>query len=83
MKKGTKVFVRTLTNFYTGQVVKITRSWIVLKDAAWIADTGRFANALKDGLLNEVEPFVKPVYVARANVVDVTEWTHALPLVQK
>lgn len=77
--KNKKVFIRTLTHYYTGQVVRVTKSFIELSTAAWIADTGRFSQALKTGQLNEVEPFHSNVLVARSNISDITEWAHELP----
>ena len=77
------VLIRTVTMIYTGHVVDIDAHTIALDDAAWIADTGRFADALTTGNLSEVEPYPKTVYVARAAVVDITFWTHDLPRVQK
>lgn len=80
---GKAVFIRTVTHYFTGRVALVKASEIVLTDAAWIADTGRFHNALKDGSLNEVEPFVGPVSLNRHAVIDVTEWKHPLPKIQK
>jgi hypothetical protein len=43
----------------------------VLEDASWIADTGRFANFLKDPeLRSESEPFCAPCIVGRGAIVD-------------
>jgi len=80
---GRAVFVRTVTMYYTGRVALVKASEIVLTDAAWIADTGRFHDALAKGSLNEVEPFVAPVSINRGAIVDVTEWKHALPRTQR
>ena len=83
LRVGDKVFIRTVTHYYTGQIKTITDSDIVLADAAWIADTGRFSDALKTGKLNEVEPFPGSVIVCRSVIVDVCEWAHDLPREQK
>jgi hypothetical protein len=80
---GCKVFIRTVTMHYTGRIVALTESVIVLADAAWIADSGRFHDALRTGKLSEVEPFLNSVYVARGALVDVTMWDHDLPRTQK
>lgn len=81
---GTNVMIRTVTNYFTGRVAAISASWIVLEDAAWIADTGRWADALKAGKLVEVEPYPDgPVYVARGAIVDVCGWAHKLPREQR
>ena len=68
---------------FSNSFALVKASEIVLDDAAWIADTGRFYNALKDGTLSEVEPFIGPVSINRGSIVDVTEWKHALPRTQK
>ena len=76
---GKSVFVRAVTHYYTGRLVALSEEALVLDDAAWIADTGRFSAAIGTGALNEVEPFPGRVYVARAALVDMCEWTHPLP----
>lgn len=76
---GTCYFIRSVTHYYTGRLTSITDSDIVLEDAAWIADTGRFANAMETGELSEVEPFHNPVIILRGVIVDVTPWEHDLP----
>jgi len=82
--KGKSVFIRTVTSYYTGRVVRATRSYFVLDQAAWIASTGRFADAMKTGDFSEVEPYPDGclVRVARGAIVDVTDWPHPLPRVQ-
>jgi len=80
---GRKYLIRTVTMFYTGVLVSITETDLVLDQAAWIADTGRFHDALVTGELNEVEPFVDEVIVQREGVIDATVWNHVLPRVQK
>lgn len=81
--KGKKVFIRTVTHYYAGEVEKVADGLLMLKNAAWIADTGRFHNALKDGTLTEVEPFVDPVGIPIGAIIDITTWRHSLPLTQK
>ena len=80
---GVNVLIRTVTMIYTGCVDDMDAHTIVLSSAAWIADTGRFADALKTGVLSEVEPYPGVVYVARSSIVDVTYWDHDLPREQK
>lgn len=76
---GRKVFIRSITHYYTGRIVRIDDTVIELDDAAWIADTGRFSEALKSGTLKEIEPFPSTVCVFRGGIVDATEWKHPLP----
>ncbi len=76
---GKKVFIRTVTMHYTGRIATITDYDLVLEDAAWIADSGRFANALQTGELSEVEPFPGAAIIPLGCIVDVSEWAHDLP----
>ena len=78
---GKAIIVRTVTYHYTGRLVGLTtRGDLVLQDAAWIADSGRWAQALETGRLGEVEPYpAGPVVIAVGAVVDVAEWRHDLP----
>lgn len=82
IKQGKKYLIRTVTNFWTGEVVEVDEQFIKLKDAAWIADTGRFANAIQDGTLDEVEPTGEAI-VAIGAIVDAVPWNHDLPTEQK
>lgn len=75
---GEKFFFRTLTYHLTGKVKKIFGSMLELEDAAWIADSGRFTQAIKDGKLNEVEPVGK-AFLNLSSVTDFFPWKHALP----
>ena len=80
--EGKNILIRTVTNFYTGRVVKETPKWLKLETAAWIADTGRFSDALASSVFGEVEPYPRPVIVMKAAFVDVTE-IGELPTKQK
>ena len=80
---GEKYFIRTVTYHLTGQIKAIRGNFLVLKDAAWIADSGRFMQAINDGVLNEVEPVNGEVLVNIQSITDAFEWTHKLPREQK
>lgn len=80
---GKSVFIRTVTLYYTGRVKKICGQFLTLENAAWIADTGRFHDFLKEGKANEVEPFISDVHIPLGSIIDLTIWTHALPQDQK
>ena len=75
------VFVRTVTMHHVGRVVDITADWLILDDASWVADSGRFGEALATGKLSEVERFPNRVWIGRGAIVDLTAWTHPLPTV--
>jgi hypothetical protein len=69
-----------VTYFVVGKLSEVHPMELVLTEASWVADTGRFHAALETGRLAEVEPFTRPVIIGRNAVVDATEWTHALPV---
>ena len=79
---GMKVFIRTVTFHCTGRIVGIRDGFIKLEDSAWIADSGRFANALETGVFDEVEPTTQ-MWVSVSSIVDFFEWKHDLPKEQK
>jgi len=54
---GKPYLIRTVTMIDTGILVSVGEHEIILRDAAWIADTGRFAQALESCEFGEVEPF--------------------------
>ena len=76
---GKAYFIRGVTLYYTGRVSSITDEDIVLEDAAWIGDTGRWSEALSSGTLSEVEPFPGSVIIPRGTICDISEWKHPLP----
>lgn len=78
-KVGKKYFIRTVTYFVTGKVKKIAGGFLVLEDAAWIADTGRFNEAINKGALSEVEPVNVLVFLNLNSITDGYEWIHKLP----
>ena len=81
---GKAYFIRTVTFYYTGRLVRVTAQELVLEDAAWIADTGRFADALEKGDFSEVEPYpAQEVIIGRGAVIDAVLWEKALPKKQK
>lgn len=79
---GEKYFFRTVTYHLTGKVKKIIGSIIELENAAWIANSGRFMQAIKNGELEEVEP-VGQAYININSVTDFFPWKHKLPEQQK
>ena len=68
---GEIYLIRTVTMIDVGRVIAANDKWIVLEDAAWIADTGRFSDALKKSQFNEVEPFPDGrVIIGAGSVID-------------
>jgi len=73
-KIGAIYLIRTVTMIDTGRLVGVTEHELVLEDAAWIADTGRFSETLKSLDFTEIEPFPDGrVIVGRGAVIDAVE----------
>ena len=81
---GDCVLIRTVTMIDLGRVKAIGPDFIVLEEAGWVADTGRFSTMVETGSLNEYEK-VKTSWmlVGRGAICDVLPWLHPLPTVSK
>lgn len=80
---GSKVFIRTVTYHHVGEVVGVEDGWLVLDNASWVADSGRFGAALAgEKPLSEVE-YVGECSVNVSTIVDVFPWLHDLPAESK
>lgn len=86
---GEKVFIRMTVYHCTGRIVGVKNYgdnyFLILEDAAWIAKSGRFMNAIEGGpdMLDEVEPVSLPVRINIGTIQDVFCWDHPLPRDQK
>lgn len=84
--KSKKVYlVRTVTMYYVGEFVKLEGDYLIFTKCSWIADTGRFSDAVKTASFNEVEPYPEESLVAvnRQAMLDAVEIQCKLPLSQK
>lgn len=80
---GKIYLIRTVTMIDTGRLVAVTPQELVLEDAAWIADTGRFAQAVEKAEFGEVEPFpAGRVIIGRGSIIDAVQITQ-VPRSQK
>lgn len=80
---GEQYLIRTVTMIQTGRLVYLDDKELVLEDAAWIADTGRFSETIKSGEFTEVEPFESEVIINRASIVDAAPYKNKLPRSKK
>jgi len=76
---GKCYFIRCVTYHQVGRLKKVTPTELVLENASWVADSGRFGEALKTGSLSEVEHFGGDAVIGRGAIVDATLWMHPLP----
>jgi phosphoribosyl 1,2-cyclic phosphodiesterase len=65
---GKQWIIETATKYYVGDVVAVTDTEIILSQAAWLADTGRFNEFMKTGVPLELEP-CGAVVVSRGAIV--------------
>ncbi len=80
---GANYLIRTVTMIDTGRLVGITAQELILEDAAWIADTGRFADAVEKAEFGEIEPFpAGRVILGRGSIIDAVK-IRLLPRSQK
>ncbi len=69
---GKPYFIRTVTYHLTGRLLAVFEHELLLDDAAWIAEDGRFAQAMETGEFSEIEPYPtgRRVIVGRGAIVD-------------
>jgi hypothetical protein len=84
---GKNYLIRTVTHCDVGKLIALSDKTLLLDDASWVADTGRFQNILENGLESEsnseIELFKTPVGVNREAMIDFVEYRHPLPNKQK
>lgn len=81
---GKNYFIRTVTYHLAGRLVAVLPQELVLDSASWVADSGRFTQALSSGSFNEVEMFPAGacVIVGRGAIADAVR-IETLPSSQK
>lgn len=81
---GKNIFTRTVTHHYTGFLEKVADGFLVMRNVSWIADDGRFHDAVTKGTLKEIEPYGhnEIVCVAIGSIVDICKWNFPLPTQQ-
>ena len=80
---GKAYLVRAVTLYYIGVLKTVHQHELSFSSACWVADTGRYYDALKTGKLNEVEPILGDLILGRGAIVDMVEWNHTPPKEQK
>ena len=83
---GKAYLIRTVTMTLVGKLEGVFEKELILSNASWVADTGRFYDSIKNGLdktESEIEPFTDDVIVGRGAIIDMTVYSHNLPTKQK
>ncbi len=84
---GKQYFIRTVTYHSVGRVRAVVGGFLILEKGSWIAESGRFTDALTKGFENidasEIEPYPTDLIVNIGSIVDACEYKHSLPVEQK
>lgn len=78
-KVGEKYMIRGVTNYMLGEVREIVGDFLVLDNASWVADTGKFSEALEKGTLSEVERVPNGTIINTGSICDAQPWLLDLP----
>ncbi len=84
---GKNYFIRTVTMAYVGRLIAVYDNELLLQNASWVADSGRFNEVFTKGLENssssEIEPYKDDVVVGRGAIVDASLYGFDLPTKEK
>jgi hypothetical protein len=58
---GKQYFIRTITFHTVGRLISFENGFLQLDEAMWVADSGRYYDALKEGLENINESQLEPI----------------------
>jgi hypothetical protein len=82
-KPGDIVLVMTVTMWFVGKLSARDASWIVLDEASWMADSGRFNEAFEKGDAKENEPLpLGPFPIPVSAIIGVKAFKTTLRLVK-
>ena len=84
-KIGSNYLIRTVTMIYTGKLEAVYEKELVISSVAWIAETNRWKESVKEGTFSEVEPYPDDclVTIGRGAILDATPVSWKLPREQK
>jgi hypothetical protein len=84
---GEQYFIRTVTYHAVGVCDDIVNGFVRLKKAMWVADSGRLADALKNGIEKqssaELEPFPNKLFININSIVDFCKYEPKIVFIQK
>jgi hypothetical protein len=78
---GDKIVVRAIPYHYIGEIKTLGEHGVTLAaGAVWLADSGRWgSDFLKNGVVNEAEPYQDDVFIGYGVIADITKWAHPIP----
>ena len=75
---GKAYLIRTVTYHMLGRIDRVSGNFLVMTDASWVADSGKFSTAITKGELSENE-YVGDAIVSLNAIVDAFPWGHKIP----
>jgi hypothetical protein len=75
---GKAYLIRTVTYHMLGVLERVSGAFLVLKEASWVADSGKFSTAIAKGELSEIE-YVGDAIVSMNAIVDAFPWIAKVP----
>lgn len=80
---GKQYLIRTIGYHWIGRVQSIVGRFLILEIASWVADTGRYSEALAGKLTelptSELEPSPRPVILNADHITDAVEYPFEIP----
>jgi hypothetical protein len=86
---GSKYYIRTVTHHQVGKCIGVVHEgnipFVLLENASWVADSGRWHDSLTKGFQSnaEIEPCPGVVRVNVSSIIDIFDWSHNLPTEQQ
>lgn len=73
--------IRAIPYHYIGKIKHLGEHTLTLEaGAVWLADSGRWgSDFLRDGKVNEAEPYPDDVTIGYGVIAEVTFWRHPIP----
>lgn len=80
---GTAYLFRTITYHALGRVKSIVGKFLILEEAGWVADTGRYSDACEGRMMeltsSEFEPVMRPYIINSDHITDSVTYPYELP----
>ncbi len=72
---GKSYHIETVTKYFTGILLMVTDQELLIGEASWVCDTGRFNEYISGKNPNENEPYCRdtPIIIGRGSIVDAVE----------
>ena len=84
---GANYLLRTATVYWVATIRSVGPHEIVVGPACYVYETGRYMEALRDGLeaqeVSEIEPIEGLVLIARGGLIDAAPYPHEIPTEMK